>query len=128
MADKLTPEQQLKALQEENAKLKARVDEVEGALTERDALLSDSKVATPIKGSYKDHGFKDGHKAVRGDGGDIVPTEALLQLANGKKPEEATLLAYPQLARYLTEGKPNGKAAAFMDMLIEKEYGYLKKA
>ena len=112
-----------KQLEAENAKLRAGMDSgefipepISGTFT-AEWNAPDGK---PVKKKMK---FKDGHKNVRIEGGKIVSTIGLMQVANKGKAEEKYLKLTPELANVKQE-----QAQAWLTKLTKIGYAFLEEA
>lgn len=135
MAEQLTAEE-IKALQEKAAEaeaLKAKVQELEQSAesTETPLVVKGTfKHKGPNDSKAKDYKFKKGAVHTRLSNGQLVRSEHLLALANGKSVTEKDIEKYPQLVSAglaTKEGKPDGdKAKDILVNLIEIGYGLIE--
>lgn len=103
-------------LQEEIARLKSAQADLEARALKAEAELEKAAatgkpVAQKVKGKVtltlqsvdgevqKTVGFKPGHVKVRTLAGDVVSSEAVLSIANGKEPSADEILKFPALAQ-----------------------------
>ena len=129
MADKIK-EPTLEELKAELAAAQTQNESLKKELDEANSTVAQIKRAVPGKLSltYVDRAgesqkatvsFADGHERIRVKG-NIVSSEAILTIANGKKAKDEHLKMYPYL-RKITRAA----ATEIIRDLVEMQYGYL---
>lgn len=133
MNDKLKAlEAENKALEAENEKLKEQLAALEVDNKSLESKIEKKDTSPIVKGTFthkkEKYKFNKGRIKTRLNDGSIVPSQVLLEVANGKQPEDL-LAKHPEFTALAdSDGKCIAGAKAYLGHLVDIGSSYLVKA